>query len=87
MLNGWIDATEELPHTPTPVLIWISANNPSEQGVGVGYFDCKAGLNKHFWMWRTPDGCQLFGVVAWQPLPFGPNGEAVVSRALLHRDE
>lgn len=70
--NGWIDvtSTEMLPLDYVSVLIWRK-----NDGCSLGY------LAKNQWFNAFDIG--LSDVIAWQALPFGPEGEALISRDLI----
>lgn len=84
MLNKWIDVNEEVPSVNLcPVLVWIK-----DDGCTVGYFERKMVLNsmkqeEMFEQWLSIFDHELYNVIAWQALPFGPNGEAAISRDLI----
>lgn len=89
-MNDWIDINDDLPEIPIPVLVWI------KDGCTIGYFEQKEVLrDKRLFGWQTEikeqwydiHGGYLYGIIAWQPLPFGPNGEALIDKGLVNRDE
>ena len=88
MLNNWISITDELPTVYMPILLWIGPGDSDHCGCTVGYIDCTnisqdTQYIKIQTQWYDILGNRIYDIVAWQPLPFGPNGEAVVSPALI----
>lgn len=74
-MNKWIDVNEQLPFRYAPVLIWFGAGY--YHGCSIGY--CQESTRT----WYSVFDLEVFNVVAWQPLPFGPNNEALVSSDLI----
>jgi hypothetical protein len=88
MLNDWTSITDELPTAYMPVLLWVGPGN--QHGCTVGYLD-RTNISQDVQyikiqtLWYDIFGDRIYDVVAWQPLPFGPNGEAVVNYVLMQR--